>query len=166
MKRENFLINNNKKRIGKEKRMIIEGCILIILSVLTLFFALATRYYGGLKDTEIIDGIITSSDLRKKEVVIDYIINNKTYSSVYNCEVYANVGEMPPVGLKVRVSVDPNQPDKVVFMQLMREMGRGLSRRHEYIDNSTKKSQLPIVLLIVMLFLTGIYLILHGLSII
>lgn len=146
--------------------MVIEGCILVVLSILAFILSLAVRNLGRVNDAEIIDGVIASSDLQKKEVIINYTINNKTYSSVYNCEVYAKVGEMPPVGLKVRVSVDPDQPDKVIFMQLMREMGRGLSGRHKYIDNSDRKSRLSIVFLIVMLFLAGIYLILHGLSII
>ncbi|MBQ6945773.1 MAG: hypothetical protein IJN43_15855 [Ruminococcus sp.] len=146
--------------------MIIEGCILILLSVLTLILALAVRNFGVVNDTEIVDGVIATSDSQKKEVIVNYKINNKMYSSAYDCETYANVGEIPPVGLKVRVSVDPNQPDKVVFMHLMREMGRGLSGRHDYIDNSNKKSRFSISFLIVMLFLAGVYLILHGLSII
>lgn len=148
------------------KRMIIEGFILILLSVLALILALVVRNLGRANDVEIVSGVIISSDLQKKEVVINYKINNKTYLSAYDCEVYANVGEMPPVGLKVQVSVDPNQPDKVVFMHLMREMGRGLSGKHDYIDNSNKKSCFSISFLIVMLFLAGVYLILHGLSII
>ena len=55
--------------------------------------------------------------------------------------------------------------EEAAFELLMREMGRGLSGRHDYIDNSNKKSRFSVSFLIVMLFLAGVYLILHGLSI-
>ena len=56
--------------------MIIEGCILILLSVLTLILALAVRNFGGVNDTEIVDGVIATSDSQKKEVIVNYKINN------------------------------------------------------------------------------------------
>ncbi len=146
--------------------MVIEGCILIVLSILSLILVLVVQNIGGVNSAEIVDGVIISSNLQKKEVIINYTFNNNMYSSAYNCEVYANVGEMPPAGLKVQVSVNPSQPDKVVFMHLMREMGRDLSGRHDYIDTSKRKNSFSIGFLILMLFLAGIYLILHGLSII
>lgn len=146
--------------------MIIEGCILVVLSILALILTLTVQNLGFPKGTEIVDGMITSSDLEKKEVTIEYVINNKVYSSTYNCEVYANVGEMPPIGLRVQVSVNPEYPDQIIFMHLMREMGRGSSGTHKYIDNKGSNNRFTISVFILILFLSGVYLILHDLKII
>ncbi|MDE6087295.1 MAG: hypothetical protein K2G25_02810, partial [Oscillospiraceae bacterium] len=62
--------------------------------------------------------------------------------------------------------VDSDAPDKIIFMHMMREMGRGLSRKNKYIDNASSKNRNAAIFMIVILFVSGIYLILHGLSMI
>lgn len=143
--------------------MILEGCILIVLAVCALILTLAARNAGTGTGTETTDGVITASNL--KTITISYTLRGTQYSTEYSCDAYANADEIPPVGLKVRVSVNPAQPDKIIFMHLMREAGRGLSGRHAYLDNQGGKNRFRMAFLIVMLFLAGIYCILNGLSI-
>lgn len=146
--------------------MVIEGCILVVLAILALILLLAVRKIKCSEDLEVIDGVIVASDSQKKEVTISYTIDNQSFTSSYNCEVYANVGEMPPIGLYVQLSVNLQNPSEIVYLHLMREMGRGLSGKHKYIDNKRSKNTISMTFLILSLFLTGVYFILNGLSVI
>lgn len=146
--------------------MIIEGCILIVLSVLTVIFSLATQNVQVKNGLKKVDGVITVSDIQNQEVTVEYTINNTVYSSVYRMEAHAKAGELPPVGLKIQVSVAPQKPEKIVFLHLMREMGRGLSGEHKYINNQGTTTGSKLYLLAFLLLATGIYLILHGMKII
>lgn len=145
--------------------MILEGCILIVLAVCALILTLAARNARAETDTETADGVITASDPQRKTVTVTYRLCGTEYAAEYPCDAYADAGEMPPVGLKVRISVNPAQPDRIVFLHLMREAGRGLGGRHAYIDNQGGKTRFTMAFLILMLFLAGIYCILNGLSI-
>ncbi|MDE5767898.1 MAG: hypothetical protein K2H82_00735 [Oscillospiraceae bacterium] len=146
--------------------MIIEGCILICLAIVFLILAKTVNQLKSSDSYETVDGMIAKSDRLKKEVIVNYTINGISYSAPYLCEQYADVGEMPPVGLKVQIMVDSDSPDKIMFMHMMREMGQGLSRKRKYTDNTSKKNGNSIIFIIVALFVSGIYLILHGLSVI
>ena len=146
--------------------MVIEGCILIVLAILFLILTVIVNRLKSVDSYETVDGVILKSDCLKKEVIVNYTINDVCYSAPYHCEVYANVGEMPPTGLKVQVTVDSDAPDNIIFMQMMREMGRGLSRKYNYMDHTSQNNRNTAIFMIVILFVSGIYLILHGLSII
>lgn len=146
--------------------MVIEGCILIFLAILFLILEITVSGLKSFHDYETSDGVISKSDILKKEIIVNYTVNGVSYSAPYNCEIYADVGEMPPVGLKVQVMVDSDAPDKIMFMHMMREMGRGFSGKHKYIDNVSARNGKIAIFLIVTLFASGIYLLLHGLSVI
>ncbi|MDE6731109.1 MAG: hypothetical protein K2J71_10105 [Oscillospiraceae bacterium] len=146
--------------------MVIEGCILIVLAIVFLILTVIVNRLRAFDSYQTVDGVILKSDCLKKEVIVNYTINDVSYSAPYHCEAYANVGEMPPTGLKVQVTVDSDAPDNILFMQMMREMGRGLSRKHKYMDHTSQKNRNTSIFMIVILFVSGIYLILHRLSMI
>lgn len=142
---------------------LIQGCIIIFLLILGLILKLyicrkmhTDGYITG-------NGVITESSHEKKEVTVAYTINNRSYTSAYNCEAYAAVGEMPPVDLKVKVVVNMRTPEKIDFLNMHRKTGRGTGKGTKYIHNKDKRL---IILVFIGLFLYGLCEILEGLSII
>ncbi|MDE7094117.1 MAG: hypothetical protein K2O52_04325, partial [Oscillospiraceae bacterium] len=118
--------------------MIIEGCILVFLAIILIILLVMIRRLKLTTDYKTYDGIIVNSDTYKKEIIVNYMIDGISYNAPYNCEAYANVGEMPPIRLKVRVTVSPDNPNKILFVQFMRGYGRGGNQK--YIDNQGNRN--------------------------
>lgn len=139
------------------------------MSFIIIVLLICSKKYNGFiseRETILLDAEIVKSDLQNNEVSIEYIFNNQTYLSSYNCNVYATAGEMPPVGLKVQIAIVPTEPEIITHMFLMREMGRGFGGRQNYINNTSKKNKTAWSFIIISLFIAGLYMILNGLSII
>lgn len=143
---------------------IIEGSILLLLAVLLRILMLMSGRLQSDSGCEALDGIVTESDITRKEILVKYTLGGVSYTAPYRCEAYAMVNEMPPVNLKVRVMVSPDAPDQIVSVQFMREMGRGLSGKHAYIDYRGKRNTFTLMLLFVILFGAGLYMLLQGIG--
>ncbi len=74
--------------------------------------------------------------------------------------------DMPEVNLKVRVITYLGNPQKVFTVQFQREMGRGTSGKHKYIDNNSLKNRKDIILCSILFLVGGIAYLLEGLNII
>lgn len=142
---------------------LIRGCIIIFLLILGLILKLYIRSKFHTDGYITCNGVITESNPEKKEVTVAYTINNKNFTSAYNCETYAAVGEMPPADLKVQVIVDKQNPEIIAYLNMLREAGRGTGVNRKYIDNQSKR---PLILGVIALFLYALCEILEGLSII
>lgn len=146
--------------------MIIEGFILVFLGIILLVLVVIINNLNSSSGYETYNGMIVESNIDKKEVIINYTIKGVSYSAPYNCEVYANTNEMPPKNLKVQVSISPDNPSEIVFVHFMREMGRGLNGKHQYIDNESGRNRKSLIFLCIGLFGAGIYMILEGFGVI
>lgn len=142
---------------------LIRGCIIIFLLIPGLILKLYIQSKMNTDGYITGNGVITESNPEKKEVTVAYTINNRSYTSAYNCEAYAAVGEMPPVDLKVQVIVDKQNPEIIAYLNMLREAGRGTGGNRKYIDNQSKR---PMILAFIGLFLYALCEILEGLTII
>ncbi len=109
------------------------------------------------------DGKVTSVNPETRDITVTYKADEIFYSASHHI---FEVDTMPEVDLKVRVMTYAGNPQKVFTVLFQREMGRGTSGKHKYIDNNSSKNHRHMILCSILFIVGGIAMLLDGLNII
>lgn len=131
------------------------GIGLFALSIVT------TRQKIG--NYDLYDGTVTSVNPETRDIIVTYEADERFYSTSYHI---SDIEDMPEVGLQVRVMTYSENPQKVFTVLFQREMGRGTSGKHKYIDNNSSKNLKGTILCSILFLVGGIYYLLEGFNII
>ncbi|MDE6427250.1 MAG: hypothetical protein K2K89_14100 [Ruminococcus sp.] len=141
---------------------IFQGIMFILFGIgMFAFGIVTTRQKCG--NHELYDGTITSVNPETRDIIISYKVGEDFYSTSYHMH---DLADMPEVNLKVRVMTYAGNPKKVFTVKFMREMGRGTSGKHKYIDNNSSKNRKQMILCSILFIIGGICFLLQGLNII
>ena len=141
---------------------IFQGIMCILFSIgMFVFSIFITRQKFG--NYEFYDGTVTSVNPETRDINVTYQADEKFYATGYHVPDFEN---MPEVDLQVRVMTYSGNPQKVFIVQFQREMGRGSSGRHKYIDNNSSKKRKQMILCSILFLVGGIAMLLEGLNII
>ncbi|MDE6665908.1 MAG: hypothetical protein K2K14_06970 [Ruminococcus sp.] len=108
------------------------------------------------------DGKVTSVNTETRDISVTYKADEIFYSESHHI---LKVDTMPEVGLQVRVMTYSGNPQKVFTVLFQREMGRGTSGKHKYIDNNSSKNRKQMILCSILFIVGGICFLLQGLNI-
>lgn len=112
---------------------------------------------------ELYDGTVTSVNPDTRDIIVTYKADERFYSTSYHI---SDIEDMPEVGLQVRVMTYSGNPQKIFTVQFQREMGRGTSGKHKYIDNNSSKNLKGTILCSILFLVGGICYLLQGFNII
>ncbi len=112
---------------------------------------------------ELYDGEVTSVNPETRDITVTYKADEKFYSASYNIP---ELQDMPEISLKVRVMTYSGNSQKVFTVQFQREMGRGTSGKHKYIDNNSFQNRMDMILCCILFLVGGTAMLLDGLNII
>ena len=131
------------------------GIGLFALSIVT------TRQKIG--NYDLYDGTVTSVNPETRDIIVTYKADEKFYSTSYHI---FEVDTIPEIDLQVRVMTYSENPQKVFIVLFQREMGRGASSKHKYIDNNNSKNLKGTILCSILFLVGGICYLLQGFNII
>lgn len=124
--------------------------------VIILSFGIIFMIRNLLKGRKILDGKIIGINHDDQSLRIRYKIDNNTYQDIdYRCASYFLSGKIPPVGLKLTVTVnkdDPSLPISVLILQ-----GSPRVTRKAYVNDSRAKQILRFILLTSLFIIGGIF---------
>lgn len=112
---------------------------------------------------ELYDGTVTSVNPETRDIIVTYKADERFYSTSYHI---SDIEDMPEVGLQVCVMTYSENPQKVFTVLFQREMGRGTSGKHKYIDNNSSKKLKGTILCSILFLVGGICYLLQGFNII
>lgn len=147
---------------------IFQGIILILFSIGVYIIAILIKNGQKVGNYTLYDGTITDVNPNTKNITVSYRIDKQLYSYTYSFhdKIHSDFVSMPEVGLKVRLMIDNETPEKPFHIQLQREMGRGLNSKRKYRNHSSSDSRKAFVLLGFVLLVLGLHQICYGLGII
>lgn len=135
-------------------------CILFGIGMFAFSIFITRQKFGNY---ELYDGIVTSVNPETRNITVTYKANERFYSTSYHI---FEVDTMPEIDLQVRVMTYSGNPQKVFTVQFQREMGRGTSGKHKYIDNNSSQNRRSMILCSILFLVGGIAMLLEGLNII
>ena len=141
---------------------IFQGIMFILFGIGMFAFGIVTtrQKMGGY---DFYDGEVTSVNPETRDIIISYKVGEDFYSTGHHI---SEVDTVPEVDLKVRVMTYVGNPQKVFTVLFQREMGRGTSGKHKYIDNNSSKNRRHMILFSILFIVGGIAMLLDGLNII
>lgn len=141
---------------------IFKGIMSILFGIGIFAFGIVTtcQKMGGY---DFYDGKVTYVNPETRDITVTYKADEKFYSTSHHL---LEIDTMPEVDLKVRVMTYSGNPQEVFTVQFQREMGRGTSGKHKYIDNNSSKNRKQIILVSILFLVGGIAFLLEGLNII
>lgn len=148
---------------------IIQGIILALFGIGCFIISIISRSGQKTGNTKVYDGTVTGID-SDGNLNVSYLAGNQFYSAAYGNGmfseegIYSKLGEIPETGLKVCVMVEKENPENLISVIFMRQMGKGLSRKRNYIDHDSRKTRSSFFLLSISLLICGTYCILKGLG--
>lgn len=113
------------------------GAAGLVLGVLFVIFGIFYIVRNKVRGEKILDGRIIDIDLEHKALIIRYRISKNNYEDIafYKHYCFLTGAEMPPIGLKVTVTVKKDDLYAPVSVLIMRNYGRGSGNKH-YRNNS------------------------------
>lgn len=141
---------------------IFTGIMFILFGIgLFAFGIFTTRKRVG--DYDFYDGEITSVNSETRDITVTYKADETFYSASHHI---LEVDTMPEVNLKVRVMTYSGNPHEVYTVLFQREMGRGTSGKHKYLDNNSSGNRRQMILGSILFLVGGICFLFQGLNII
>ena len=113
------------------------GAAGLSLGVLFVFIGITYIVRNKVRGEKILDGRIIDIDLEHKALIIRYRISKNNYEDIafYKHYCFLPGAEMPPIGLKVTVTVKKDDLYAPVSVLIMRNYERGSGNKH-YRNNS------------------------------
>lgn len=139
---------------------IFTGIMLILFGIGLFAFGLFMKHQKT-GNYEFHDGTVTSVNSETRDIAVTYKADEKFYSASHHIP---DSEDMPEVDLKVCVMTYAGNPQKVLTVKFMREMGRGTS--HKYIDNNSTKNFRQMISGSILFIVGGIAFLLDGFNII
>ncbi|MCM1358074.1 MAG: hypothetical protein NC205_05725, partial [Prevotella sp.] len=140
---------------------IFQGIMFILFGIgLFAFGIVTTRQKIG--NYDFYDGEVTFINPETRDIIVSYKVGEDVYSTSYHMH---DLVDMPEVNLKVRVMTYAGNPQKVFNLLFQREMGRGTSGKHKYIDNNSSQNRRHLILGSILFIVGGIAMLLDGLNI-
>lgn len=152
----------------------------ILLGIMSILFGIGLFAFGiftthqKIGDYDFYDGEVTSVNPETRNITVNYKADDIFYSVSYHIsdlfrfisDNIPDIEDMPEVGLKVRVMTYSGNPQIVFTVHFQREMGRGTSGKHKYIDNNSLKTRKKSILFGIAYIVGGIFYLLISLNII
>lgn len=130
--------------------------ITIAMGVIILSLGIIFKIRNLLKGRKILDGKITGINHDEQSLRIRYKIDNNTYQDIdYRCASYFLSGKIPPVGLKLTVTVNKDDPYCPVSVLIL--TGSPRVTRKGYLNDSRAKQALRFALLSSLFIIGGIF---------
>lgn len=141
---------------------IFKGIMFILFGIgMFAFGIITTRQKIG--NYDFYDGEVISVNSETRDIIVSYKVGEDFHSTSYHIH---DLTDMPEVNLKIRVMTYAENPQKVFNVLFQREMGRGTSGKHKYIDNNSSKNRRNMILCSILFIVGGICFLLQGLNII
>lgn len=141
---------------------VFEGIMSVLFSI-GIFAVGILTYRRKIGNYDLYDGTVTSVNPETRDITVTYKADEKFYSTSYHI---LEIDTMPEVDLQVRVMTYSRNPQEVFTVQFQREMGRGTSGKHKYIDNNGSQNRKATILCGILFLIGGICFLLEGFNII
>lgn len=141
----------------------------IFMGIMFILFGIGLSAFGisttrkKMRNYDFYDGEVTSVNPETRDITVTYKADEIFYSAGHHI---SDIEDMPEVGLKVRVMTYSGNPNEVHTVLFQREMGRGTSGKHKYIDNNSSGNRRQIILGSILFWVGGICFLLQGFNII
>ena len=130
--------------------------ITIAGGVIVLSLGIIFKIRNLLKGRKILDGKVIGINHDDQSLRIRYKIDNNTYQDIdYRCASYFLSGKIPPVGLKLTVTVNKNDLYRPVSVFIL--SGSPRVTRKEYVNDSRAKQVLRFATISSVLIVGGIF---------